>query len=165
MHHDIRMMPLQSLAKILKGRADPGGGSQDYSTGPLMTSSPQIIITRFPDPEKIEKNPPEIVLSENVEISNVVVDFNCETSLADNDVSDDTMTNDENASVKIEVPRFNNQLQVKQFLSFKIAFLLFSAEVFIFCFLFSDFYWLSRIFSLIFDTTLKVACFQFLKFR
>ena len=111
------MMPLQSLAKILKGRADPGGG-QDYGSGPIMTSSsPQIIITRFSEPEKIDKNVrPEIVLSENFETShNEEVDFNCEVSLADNDVSDDaTTTNDENASVKIEVPRFNNQLQVRR---------------------------------------------------
>ena len=115
MHHDIRMMPLQSLAKILKGRADPGGG-QDYGSGPIMTSSPQIIITRFSEPEPIEKTVrPEIVLRENFETSNEnEVDFNCETSLAENDVSDATTTNDENASVRIELPRFNNQLQVRR---------------------------------------------------
>ena len=111
------MMPLQSLAKILKGRADPGGG-QDYGSGPIMTSSPQIIITRFsePEPEPIEKTGrPEIVLSENLETShNDDVDFNCDASLAENDVSDATTTNDENVSVRIEVPRFNNQLQVRR---------------------------------------------------
>ena len=83
-----------------------------------MTSSPQIIITRFsePEPEPIEKTGrPEIVLSENLETShNDDVDFNCDASLAENDVSDATTTNDENVSVRIEVPRFNNQLQVRR---------------------------------------------------
>jgi len=118
------MMPLQSLAKILKGqaRADPGGG-QDYGSGPILTSSPQIIITRFSEPERTEKNTPEIVLSENFETRshNDDVDFNCEASLTENDVSDDATTNnDENASVKIEVPRFNNQLQVRRSLEVQL---------------------------------------------